>query len=66
MQVRFTIVPKECVFSMKLHVSQWQRTPPITTVLNQHDTILWLKVDKDFFHLDADIYLAGIYIWPEN
>ena len=26
----------------------------------------YLKLDKSYFNIDADIYLAGVYIWGEN
>ena len=35
-------------------------------VKNDIDFIIWLKLDKTFFQLDADIYLSFIYIAPEN
>ena len=28
-----------------------------------HDTIIWLKLDHNFFSLTKDIYLCGSYIW---
>lgn len=38
----------------------------VQMVKNHYDTILWLKLDKHFFQMENDIYLAGVYIWVEN
>lgn len=38
----------------------------VKIVLNHYDTIIWLKLDKHFFNLETDIFLAGIYLWVEN
>ena len=38
----------------------------ISIVRNHHDTIVWLKLDRSFFKIENDIYLACCYIWCEN
>lgn len=38
----------------------------ISVVKTYHDAIIWVKLDKNFFGLDMDIFLAGVYIWVEN
>lgn len=38
----------------------------IKIVKNHHDTIIWLHLDKSFFKIDNDIFLAGVYLWVEN
>ena len=38
----------------------------VEIILNRHDTIVWLKLDKVFFKLETDIYLSGVYLWGEN
>ena len=38
----------------------------ITIVRNHYDTIVWLKLDKNFFMFENDIYLCGNYIWCED
>ena len=38
----------------------------VTVVKTVHDSIIWLKLDKVFFNLKEDIYLAGAYVWVEN
>ena len=38
----------------------------IKIVRNHHDTIVWLKLDRSFFKIENDIYLACSYIWCEN
>ena len=40
--------------------------PGIELVRNDFDTIIWLKLKKDFFQFSEDIYLSGVYIWCEN
>lgn len=32
----------------------------ITVVRNHLDTIIWIKLNKDFFKLERDIYLCGV------
>ena len=34
----------------------------IRIVKNVHDTIIWVKVDKNFFDLEKDVYICGSYI----
>lgn len=38
----------------------------VTIVRNHYDSVIWLKVDKSFFHTTSDVYLCGVYIWPEE
>ena len=38
----------------------------VTLIKNHHDTIIWLRLDKSFFNLSKDVFLAGVYIWVEN
>jgi exonuclease III len=38
----------------------------VSLVRNDLDCIVWLKLDKTYFKNDSDIYLAVIYIPPEN
>ena len=38
----------------------------ISLVRNHFDTIVWLHLKKEFFHLQSDVYLCGIYLWGEN
>lgn len=38
----------------------------IKLIKNDIDCLLWLKVDKNYFHIDEDIYIAVTYIAPEN
>jgi exonuclease III len=35
-------------------------------VENHSDSIVWLKLDKQFFRMDEDVFLAGIYLWGEK
>ena len=35
----------------------------ITIVLNNYDTIIWVKLDKTFFSLPEDVYLCGDFMW---
>lgn len=41
-------------------------TKGISIFKSYHDAIVWLKLDKLFFNLDEDIFLASVYIWPEQ
>ena len=41
-------------------------TKGISIVKNYQDAIVWLKLDKLYFNLTEDIFLASVYIWPEN
>ena len=37
------------------------------TICDKSNTeFIWLKLDKDFFNLEKDIYLAGVYIPPNK
>ena len=38
----------------------------IKVVRNNYDTIIWLKLDENFFSLNEDVYLCGVYMWGEN
>ncbi len=38
----------------------------ISIVKNYQDAIVWLKLDKLYFNLTEDIFLARVYIWSEN
>lgn len=38
----------------------------ITVVRNHYDSIIWLKIDKNFFKLKNDIYLCGLYFWSDD
>ena len=40
--------------------------PGIEVVENRFGTIVWLNIDKLFFHTESDIYLCGVYIWGED
>ena len=40
--------------------------PGIKIVRNNHDTLIWIKLDKQFFKFDEDLYLCGVYMWGEN
>jgi len=31
-----------------------------------HDSIIWLKLEKEFFDNEDDIYIGGAYVWVEN
>ena len=33
---------------------------------SEHDDILWLKLSKTFFNLDNDLFIAVVYVIPEN
>jgi hypothetical protein len=38
----------------------------VTVVKNNFDTIIWLKLDKSYFGFDTDVYLCGLYLWPDD
>lgn len=38
----------------------------IQIVSNKHDSLIWLNLDRFFFRVENDIYLSGIYLWPEG
>ena len=33
---------------------------------NRHDSLIWLKLDRIIFQVEHDIYLSGVYLWPEG
>jgi len=35
-------------------------------ISNRHDSLIWLKLDRIFFQVEHDIYLSGVYLWPEG
>lgn len=38
----------------------------ISIVKHSYDSIVWLKLDKDYFGFDNDVYLRGAYIWCQD
>ena len=39
----------------------------VSIVKNHLDSVIWIKLDRVFFfHFDLDIFIAGLYVWPEN
>ena len=38
----------------------------VKIVRNPHDSVIWLKLDRNVFNIESDIYIAGVYIWNEN
>ena len=38
----------------------------ITVVKNHFDTIIRMRIDKTFFSLESDLYLCGLYLWPDE
>jgi len=38
----------------------------IEIVKNHADSVIWIKLDKDFFHLHDDVYICGGYLWGEE
>lgn len=38
----------------------------ITLMKNEHDTIVWFKLDRMFFNTKEDIYFAAVYLWSDN
>ena len=38
----------------------------IEILANHHDSVIWLRLDKGFFHLDKDVFICGIYLWGED
>lgn len=38
----------------------------VKLIKNEVDCIIWLKLEKYFFHINEDIYLCISYIPPEN
>lgn len=40
--------------------------PGIEMVKNHYDTLIWFKLDKDFFQFKEDVYLCCVYFWPDD
>ena len=38
----------------------------VKVIRNNHQDIIWLKLKKDFFKLEKDIYICFTYISPSN
>ena len=38
----------------------------IQVVKNHFNTVIWIKLDKTFFHIDKDIYICSVYLWGED
>ena len=38
----------------------------VKVVRNRYDTIIWVKLEKTFFHFESDVYIAGVYLWREG
>ena len=38
----------------------------IEIIQNHVDTLIWLKLDHNYFQLDKDVYICGAYIWGED
>ena len=38
----------------------------VKIVRNHHDSVIWLKLDRNVFNIESDIYIAGVYTWGEN
>lgn len=38
----------------------------IEIVKNHADTIIWIKLNHEFFHFDTDVYICGTYLWGEE
>lgn len=38
----------------------------IEIIRTPYDTVIWLKLDRLFFHFDKDVYICGTYIWCED
>ena len=38
----------------------------MTIVRIHYETIIWLKLSKEFFKLDSDVNLCGVYMWCED
>jgi len=41
-------------------------TRGVTKIKSMNSDLLWMKLDKNFFHLQNDIYLCNCYIPPQN
>jgi hypothetical protein len=40
--------------------------PGIEVVRTHYDTIIWLKLNRHFFHFESDVYICGLYIWCQD
>ena len=40
--------------------------PGTEFIKSEHDDILWIKFNKDQFHIKKDIYFGAVYITPSN
>ena len=38
----------------------------ISIVKNIHETMVWIKLDRSFFHLENEAYVCGVYVWGEH
>jgi len=38
----------------------------IEILRNHYDTIIWLKLNHEFFNMASDVYICGSYIWGED
>ena len=38
----------------------------VSKLAYSHSDIVWIKIDKTFFHLKTDIFLAVVYFSPEH
>ena len=38
----------------------------VKIVRNHHDSVILLKLDRNVFNIEIDIYIAGVYIWGER
>lgn len=38
----------------------------VTIVQNHLDTIIWLRLDREYFFFEEDVFLCGAYIWGES
>ena len=38
----------------------------VQVVKNYDDVLVWIKLFKQFFQLDRDVYLGSVYVYPEN
>lgn len=40
--------------------------PGVKWITSPDKDYMWLKIKKEFFHLDKDLYLCNVYIPPKN
>ena len=40
--------------------------PGINIVRNHYDTIIWLKLNCEYFSIEEDIYLGIVYMWGSS